>query len=100
MGNILNINTSTIQSIASNVADKNADLYAFLERSRASMQSLAGIWTGKAGSAMTGAYSAFASGNFENYHQMLEEYVIFLRDISAPGYEKAEEIIADKSAEI
>lgn len=100
MAGNLKINTSAIQNVANNIASQNAELYNSLEQSRIRMKSLSGIWTGKGGQAMIGAYSSFADKYFESYYQMLQEYVTFLQDVSAKRYERAEELIADKSAEI
>ena len=100
MADILNINTEVIKNVASSIATKNEELYTSLERSSSSMKGLSGNWTGKGGQAMIGAYSSFANKYFDSYRQMLQEYVVFLRSISADRFEKAEQQIADKSAEI
>lgn len=86
----IRINTSSIGETAATIESLNRALAETLENSQADVRSLQGVWTGAAADAAVQAYNSFASKYFEEYQQMLQDYVNYLRSPAVEGWTAAE----------
>lgn len=84
------ISPSEVLNIAANLDGLNKQLDETLKQTQARVQSLMNNWTGQAASATSDAYSSFANKYFQNYHDLLDNYVKFLRKNVSEGYEQVE----------
>ena len=100
MSNNLKIDTGAIQSTADTIHAQNEQLFAILTKSKDTVHSLKGAWQGAAADATIKAYDSFAGKYFEQYRDMLNEYVKFLNDAAAAGYNETEIKITRKADDI
>ena len=96
----MRVDTQRIAATAGNISELNTRLFNTLEQSRTTIKELSGVWTGAAADATIGAYEQFAAKYFENYRQMLDDYVKFLRLAAGEGYEETEQAATRKADEI
>ena len=96
----LKIDTQTIRSTAGTIAAQNERLFETLTASQSTVQSLSSVWTGAASEATISAYDSFAANYFENYREMLDQYVKFLNNVAGAGYEQTEQQVTSKASEI
>lgn len=96
----MQIDTQLIRNTASTISEQNRQLLETLNASKSTVDSLRGVWTGKAADATISAYTEFADKYFQSYHEMLDEYVKFLNNVAGAGYESAETKAASKADEI
>ena len=77
-GNSIRISTDQVLGIASELDSLNKRLTAELEKSRATVNHLSNIWDGEAARATISSYNDFASKFFQQYEDIINEYVKFL----------------------
>ena len=85
-GNSIKISTDQVLQIASNIENLNKKLSEELASSKATVDQLANIWEGEAAQATISSFDEFASKYFQNYEEIITQYVKFLRDTVAQGY--------------
>lgn len=100
MANNMKIDTGAIQSAASTIKSQNDQLLATLQQSQATVDSLRGVWQGAAAEATVSAYDSFAKKYFEQYHEMLDQYVGFLNNSAGEGYSTTEQNVTRKADQI
>ena len=96
----MRVNTEVIRHTASTISSLNSQLFDTLQNSHAAVKSLSGVWTGEAATATIQAYDKFATTYFEEYRDMLDQYVKFLNVAAGEGYEQTEQAITRKADEI
>ena len=85
-GNSIRVNTDQVAQIASNIEGLNKRLTEELTNSKATIDQLANIWEGEAAQATISSFDEFASIYFENYEDIITQYVQFLRTHVEQGY--------------
>ena len=85
------IDSEQILAIATQIENDNTKLQDLLKQSKAALDGLSSSWTGTAADTSRNAYDAFAGKYFQQYHDVLEQYVTFLRRNISEGYVKTEE---------
>jgi WXG100 family type VII secretion target len=88
-GNIT-VSPDQVLQIASNIERLNIDLDNALTRSQATVRGLASSWQGEAADATIGAFDAFYNKYADDYHEMMQGYVTFLRRNVSESYADAE----------
>lgn len=91
-GNNVRINTEETIQIANRLEQLNNDLEKALQDSKETVNSLTTIWQGKAAQTTINSYNDFAKKYFQNYADVIKQYVAFLRGEVAPGYSEKEKI--------
>ena len=85
-GNSIRVNTDQVAQIASNLEGLNKRLSEELANSKATIDQLANIWEGEAAQATISSFDEFAAKYFQNYEDVLTQYVQFLRTNIEQGY--------------
>lgn len=85
-GNSIRVNTDQVAQIASNIENLNKRLTEELTNSKATVDQLANVWEGEAAQATISAFDEFAAKYFQNYEDILTQYVQFLRTNVEQGY--------------
>lgn len=91
-GNNVRINTEETIQIANRLEQLNNDLKQELENSTKAVNSLTTIWQGEAAQTTINSYNDFAKKYFQNYADVIKQYVAFLKGEVAPGYSEKEKI--------
>lgn len=89
-GNSIRVNTDQVAQIASNLEKLNASLSENLTDSKATIDQLANIWEGEAAQATISSFDEFANKYFQNYADIIQQYVSFLRTNVEQGYFETE----------
>lgn len=89
-GNSIRVNTDQVAQIASNLESLNKRLTDELNNSKATVDQLANIWEGEAAQATISAFDEFAAKYFQNYEDVITQYVQFLRTNVDAGYFETE----------
>ncbi len=89
-GNSIKVNTDQVAQIASNLESLNKKLTEELTKSKVTVDKLASIWTGEASQATIQAFDEFAAKYFQNYEDVITQYVSFLRTHVENGYFETE----------
>ena len=92
-GNNVRINTEETIQIANKLETLNNDLEKALQDSKKTVNTLTTIWQGEAAQTTIDSYNKFAEKYFQNYADVIKQYVAFLRGEVAPGYSEKEKII-------
>ncbi|MBR4626796.1 MAG: WXG100 family type VII secretion target [Ruminococcus sp.] len=82
----IQINTDQVSEIASAIESLNKKLTDELNTSRDLITSLGNSWSGEAYEATKSAYNEFATKFFQNYYDVIDNYVKFLRNNVSQGY--------------
>ena len=90
MSDLIHIDTEQVLGIANTMSGLNDDLKQTLESAKNAITNLESIWQGEAANATMDAIRAFATEYFQSYHDLINEYVEFLRKNVAGGYENTE----------
>lgn len=90
MAGQIKVNTDQVAQIATTIESLNTKLKEELEATKASINSLSSTWTGEAANATREAYESFASNFFQNYYEVIDQYVKFLRVNVEQGYFETE----------
>lgn len=85
-GNSITINTDQVEQIASNIEKLNNRLREELENSKAAIDNLSNVWESEAAEATISSFDEFAAKYFQNYEDIIAQYVQFLRTNVAQGY--------------
>lgn len=92
MSSKMTLDTQQVLGIASLLENDNKVLQELLNDSKASIDNLSNFWTGSAADETRESYNAFASKFFQTYHDILDQYVKFLRVNVADQYEQIEQM--------
>ncbi|MFR5875180.1 MAG: WXG100 family type VII secretion target [Eubacterium sp.] len=90
MAGTIKISTDQVEAIATSIENSNKKLKATLEESQTSMKSLNSTWQGEASQATIAAYDSFAAQYFQNYYDIIDSYVKFLRQNVSADYQATE----------
>lgn len=85
-GNSIRVNTDQVAQIATNLENLNKKLTQELAESKATINQLANIWEGEAAQATISSFDEFAAKYFQNYEDVITQYVQFLRTNIEQGY--------------
>lgn len=85
-GNSIRVNTDQVAQIASNIENLNKRLTEELTNSKAAIDQLANVWEGEAAQATISSFDEFAAKYFQNYDDIITQYVQFLRTNVEQGY--------------
>lgn len=88
----ITIDSQQVLGIASQIENDNNQLQQLLNDSKATVDSLSTYWQGKASDDTRSSYNVFAGKFFQQYHDVLNQYVVFLRKNVAEQYEQTEQI--------
>lgn len=86
------VDSEQVLSIASQLENDNRELQQLLNDSKATVNSLSSYWTGQAAEETRASYESFASKFFQQYYDILDQYVKFLRRNVAEQYTEAEQV--------
>lgn len=89
-GNSIRVNTDQVAQIATNIENLNKRLTEELNNSKATIDQLANVWEGEASQATISSFDEFAAKYFQNYEDILTQYVTFLRTNVEQGYFETE----------
>ena len=89
-GNSIRVNTDQVAQIATNIENLNKRLTEELNNSKATIDQLANVWEGEAAQATSSSFDEFASKYFQNYEDIITQYVTFLRTNVEQGYFETE----------
>lgn len=98
MAGQIKVNTDQVNSIANNIDNLNNRLLDELKQCQSTIKSLASTWDGEASNETINSFDNFANKYFQNYHDIIDQYVRFLREGVAQGYfetETANKSLAD-----
>ena len=85
-GNSIGVNTEQVAQIADRIENLNNRLTEELNNSKVTIDQLANIWEGEAAQATISSFDEFAAKFFQNYEDVITQYVQFLRINVAQGY--------------
>ena len=85
-GNSIRVNTDQVAQIATNIENLNKRLTEELTNSKATVDQLANVWEGEASQATISSFDEFAAKYFQNYEDIITQYVQFLRTNIEQGY--------------
>ena len=85
-GNSVRVNTDQVAQIATSLESLNKKLTEELTNSKTTVDQLANIWEGEASQATISAFDEFAAKYFQNYEDIITQYVLFLRTNVEQGY--------------
>ena len=91
MSSQITIDSEQVMSIASQIDSDNKRLQELLTQSKSTVDSLGSVWTGGAADETRSSYETFAGKFFQTYHDVLDQYVKFLRSNVASQYEQVEQ---------
>lgn len=91
MSTQITIDSEQVLSIAGQIDSDNKRLQELLNQSKATIDGLGAVWTGGAADETRSSYEAFAGKFFQTYHDVLDQYVKFLRNNVASQYEQVEQ---------
>lgn len=89
-GNSIRVNTDQVAQIASSLEKLNKQLTEELQSSKTTIDNLANIWEGEAAQETISSFDEFASKYFQNYEDIITQYVQFLRSNVEQGYFETE----------
>lgn len=90
MAGTIKISTDQVEAIATSIESSNKKLKSTLEESQSTIKSLTSTWQGEASQATVGAYDSFAANYFQNYYDIIDAYVKFLRTNVSADYQATE----------
>lgn len=88
----MKLDTDQVRAIASQIENDNNQLKELLENTKGTIDSLSSVWTGQAAEETRVSYEQFANKFFQQYYDVLDQYVKFLRTNVAEQYEETETI--------
>ena len=89
-GNSIRVNTDQVAQIANNLERLNKRLTRELHNSKRTIDRLHNVWQGEAAQATITSFDAFAAKYFQNYEDVITQYVTFLRRNVEAGYFETE----------
>ena len=91
MSTQITIDSEQVLAIATQIESDNQQLQQLLNDSKATIDNLSSVWTGKAADETRASYDEFAGKFFQTYYDILEQYVKFLRSNVSAQYEQTEQ---------
>lgn len=91
-GTQITLDTEQVLAIATQLENDNIELQKLLTDSKALIDNLANIWTGQASEETRTSYESFAGKFFQQYYDILDQYVKFLRRNVAEQYTETEQV--------
>lgn len=88
--NNLRIDTDQVLQIAQNLEDQNTKLNDTLTEGKQAIDNLANVWQSDAATDTISNFDDFANKYFQNYSDVITQYVKFLRDAVVQGYVETE----------
>lgn len=88
----MKLDTDQVRAVASQIENDNNQLKELLENTKGTIDSLSSVWTGQASEETRVSYEQFANKFFQQYYDVLDQYVKFLRTNVADQYEETETI--------
>ena len=88
----ITIDTNEVLSIASRIESDNQQLRELMNDSKTTVDNLSSMWTGKAADDTRSSYDSFANRFFQQYQDVLQQYVTFLRRNVAEQYSETENV--------
>lgn len=85
-GNSIRINTDQVAQVATNIENLNKRLTEELTNSKTTVNQLNSVWEGEAAQATISSFDEFAAKYFQNYEDVITQYVQFLRTNIEQGY--------------
>lgn len=82
----ITLDTEQVLSIATQIESDNKKLKELLETTRSSINSLSATWTGQAADETRSSYESFSEKFFQQYYDILDQYVKFLRNNVSDQY--------------
>jgi len=90
MAGHIKVSTAQVSEIAATIEGLNTRLAEELKTSQNTIKNLSNTWEGEASQATISAYDGFAAKYFQTYHDILDNYVKFLRNNVEQGYFETE----------
>jgi WXG100 family type VII secretion target len=90
MAGQIKVNTDQVAQIASDIEGLNNKLREQLQSTQTTIKNLSSTWEGEASSATISSFEEFASKYFQNYYDIIDGYVKFLRTNVESGYFETE----------
>lgn len=94
------MDTTAAGATSTTINSLNTQLEEALNRCRASMQSLAGNWTGKAADATISSFASKAAARFPGYVDRIQRQTAFLQNEVSTEYAATEEVNVSKADQI
>jgi len=88
----MTIDTNEVLAIAGRIENDNIQLRNLLDTSKVRIDNLTSYWQGQAATATQEAYASFANRFFQQYQDVLQQYVVFLRRNVAEQYTETESV--------
>ncbi len=90
MAGQIKVNTDQVAQIATKMEDLNKKLHEQLMNGQSTVKNLSNSWDGEASQATIRSFDEFATKYFQNYYDIIDNYVKFLRTNVEQGYFEAE----------
>lgn len=87
----ITLDTEQVLSIATQIENDNNQLKELLENTKQTIDSLSATWTGQAADETRDSYADFSNKFFQQYYDVLEQYVKFLRTNVSEQYSQGEQ---------
>lgn len=94
MAGQIRVNTDQVAQIANNLEQLNKRLREELTSSKEVIDNLANTWEGEAAQNTISSFDEFAAKYFQNYEDIINSYVRFLRTNIEQGYFETETVNA------
>lgn len=88
----ITLDTEQVLSIATQIENDNNQLKELLENTKQTIDSLSATWTGQAADETRTSYTEFSNKFFQQYYDVLEQYVKFLRTNVSEQYSQTEQV--------
>lgn len=88
----IRINTDEVLQTATEVENLNKQLQEELKNSEKIIKNLSNVYEGEAATATISAYEEFANKYFQDYYDVIDQYVKFLRNSVVENYEETETV--------
>lgn len=98
MAGQIRVNTDQVAQIATNLENLNKKLDTELKSGQTTIKALSSTWEGEAAQSTISSFDSFAAKYFQNYYDIIDNYVKFLRTNIDAGYfdtETANNSLAD-----
>ena len=86
----ITVNTDQVNEIATTMSQLNQKLFDQLTECKKTIDSLGANWSGEAFETTKASFQEFSGKYFDKYREIIENYVIFLRQNVSTGYFEVE----------
>lgn len=90
MAGQIRIDTDQVRTIAQTIETLNGQLKDELENAKSTITNLSTTWEGEAANATITGFTEFSTKYFKSYYDIIDNYVKFLRNTVAQGYDTTE----------